>query len=213
MPYCRCCELDDAPFGPQRSFNDLPMAAIVCGICSKHQRSLLVDVQKRERDHREMWIESKRYALEVLADNHADVVASLQATIDGLKEELEARPVRVVFENLDAEEVQAAHAAAQSAYRSRDYAYLQLTKIHMHHFEAQVGQCRCGVPIDECEVGAVVDGFRGLKAWERNQTERRRRDQHHMLPRDHPGIIDARWDFDEDEVAEFDAYPKWGAGA
>ena len=189
------------------------MAAIVCGICSKHQRSLPVDLKKKDKDHREMWMESKRYALEVISDRHADVVESLQASIDALKEELDTRPVQVVFKNLDAEEVEAAHVDAQAAYRKRDHAYLQLTKIHMHHFEAQVGQCRCGLPIDECEVGSIVDGFRGLKAWERNQTERRRRDQDHMLPRDHPGIIDARWDFEQDEVDEFDAYPQWRSGA
>ena len=115
VPYCRCCELDDAIFGPQRSFNDLPMAAIVCGICSRHQRSLPVDLKRRDRDHREMWMESKRYSLEVAIDEHAREVAQLQSEIATLQEELDTRPVQVVVENLDLEVVSEAHRDAESA--------------------------------------------------------------------------------------------------
>lgn len=214
VTYCKCCELPDAIFGPQKSFNGLPMAQIVCDLCARHQRSMLVDVQKKERDHREMWMESNRYDLEVMADKHAEEVEELQASIAALQK-LDERPVQVVETNLDAGVVSKAHEDARKAYRSRDHAYLQMTKVHMLHFEVKAGLCRCGIPIEECEIAMIFEGFRGLLAWERNQWERRRRHQNHMLPDGHPGITDARWDPDEDEVAEFDPYPhrEWDASA
>lgn len=213
MAYCKCCQVEGAIFGPTRSFNGLPVSNVVCGICMRHQRSLPVDLMKKEKDHSDLWAESKREAIEELTELHAEDVARLESRIAAMQEELGSRPVQVVTENLDAEVVDQAHRDAEQAYRSRDHAYLQLTMIHMQHFEAQAGQCRCGIPIEECEVAMIVDNFRGLKAWERNQWERRRRHQRHMLPSNHPGIIDARWDYDEDEVAEFDPYRNWDASA
>lgn len=211
MTYCKCCQLEDAIFGPQRSFNDLPMALIVCNLCSRHQRSLPADLIKRDREHCEMWAESKRYALEDLTERHEKEIARLEAHVETLQEELDNRPVQVVTENLDIEEVQQAHEDAETAYHKREHAFLQLTRIHMLHYEAQVGKCRCGIPTEECDVAWIVDNFRALKNWEHNQTARRRQGRDHMLPANHPGIIDARWDPDDDEVAEFAPYRNWDA--
>lgn len=206
MPYCKCCELQDAMFGPRKSPDGLPMDHGVCDLCSRHLGSHESKLRKKERDHREMWIESLRYTVETLTEQHAEELARRDEQEAALQEELVSRPVQVVIENLDIEVVKEAHRKAQGAYRSRDHAFRQLTMIHLQHFEAHAGQCRCGLPIDDCEIALIVDNYRALKTWEYINTERRKRHQIHQLPKHHPGIIDARWDPDEEQRAEFDSY-------
>ena len=206
MAYCKCCHLEDALFGPPRSFNGLPVAQIACDLCAKHQGSHVEDFKKREKMHCEMWAESKREALEDLGNDYEVKLSNLKDEIAGLKQELDERPVQVVTENLDAGVVAEAHEDARGAYRSRDTAFRRMTQVHMLHHESRAGYCRCGREIDDCEVAALVEGFRALKTWEWVNSERRRKRQVHSLPKDHPGIVDARWDPDSDEIREFDYY-------
>lgn len=211
MPYCRCCETPDAIYGPARAPDGLPTAAIVCGLCSKHQGSHEFDLKKKDRVHKEMWAESKREALEDLTETYDAKLAAKDAEIERLEHELASRPIQVVTENLDLAVVAEAHGKAQSAYRSRDSAFRQLTRVHMLHHETRAGFCRCGKPIDDCEIAALVEGSRALRTWEWVNAERRRKGQVHSLPRDHPGIVDARWDPEHDEIREFDYYEEFDA--
>lgn len=195
---CRCCGLTDALFGPRRSFNNLPTAAIVCDLCAHHQGSHEADQSRRSRGHLEMWREHELHAIEQLTECHQDAVAALEGRLRAAQEELERRPVRVVNQNLDQEEVNAAHEAEEAAYRSRDWAYVDLARLHMLHFEASGGKCRCGKAWERCQEGAILDLSKSLRRWERAQADRQRRGDVHMLPQGHPGIVDARWDPDDD---------------
>lgn len=203
---CRCCGLETALFGPPRMFNGLPAAAIVCDLCARHQGSHQSELRKRDRDHVEMWREDKREAVTALVERHERTVAGLQETIRELQTTLDERPVQVVYQNLDQEEVDQAHQHARRAYRSRDRAFLDLTRIHLLHFELSAGRCRCGKPLDRCEEAAIVDTAKALRGREHHHAERRRQGKPHLLPHGHPGIVDARWDPDDDTAAEFDDY-------
>jgi hypothetical protein len=151
-----------------------------------------------------MWREDKRETVDNATKQTQRKVAGLEETIRQLRSELEERPVQVVFKNLDQEDVDAAHEAARRAYRSRDRAFLDLTRVHMLHFETAAARCRCGKSLEQCEEATIVDTSTALRGWERNHNERRRRGDPHLLPQGHPGVVDARWDPDDDDTAELD---------
>lgn len=209
---CRCCGRANALFGPQREFNGLPSASIVCDLCARHLGSHSRKSARRDRDHKAMWAEDLRETVERLEEQGDQVVAELETKVSELETELEERPYRIVYKNLDQEEVVEAHNAAERAYRSRDRAFVALTRVHLLHFETSDGHCRCGRRWDQCEEAAIVDTFRALRHWERHHHERRRQGQRHHLPQGHPGIVDARWDPDDANVEDdFDEYerPRW----
>ena len=103
----------------------------------------------------------------------------------------------MVKQNLDLETVQAAKAESERAFRSRDHAFLMLSRIHLLHHEVTGCRCRCGLTWERREIAAIVDSSKALKNWEHKQSERRRLGRDHVLPPNHPGVVDARWDPNE----------------
>lgn len=166
-----------------------------------------VDLKKRIREHTDLWEYALEARTEELNEAHAAELAQRDAVIAELKANLEAeieeRPVQVVNQYVGQEKIDEALANRDRAYRSRDSAFFDLTRLHMLHFEQSAGRCRCGKPIDDCEEAAILDGSKALRGWEREQTRRRKLDLDHHLPRNHPGVVDARWDPDDDSVTEF----------
>lgn len=204
--YCRCCERPKAAYAERKVPHDLPAAQIVCDLCARHQGSHPSEQQRRDRLHIEMWQEEMREALEARDEKHSTEIARCHERMDELNQELSERPIQVVETNLDAEHIQQVETEADRAFRSRDQAYIRLARLHMLHYDVDGEKCRCGAGIDSCPVAAVVDTFRGLHFWERRQADRRRSNRDHLLPKGHPGVIDARWDPDEDDRWEDDDY-------
>lgn len=66
MGYCRCCKVDNAIFSPPKQVNGLPMAPIVCDLCSRHQRSDVKDLKKAAAMHHQIWQEHERERVDSL---------------------------------------------------------------------------------------------------------------------------------------------------
>lgn len=152
-----------------------------------------------------MWKEHEREAIEHLTEWHEAALAVLERERRAAQEELDQRPVRVVAENLDQDAVNTAHQRADAARRSRDWAYVDLARLHMLHFETSSGKCRCGKAWERCEEAVILDQSKPLRRWERAEHERRRAGDVHMLPPGHPGVVDARWDPD-DNIPDDNSY-------
>jgi hypothetical protein len=152
----------------------------------------------RDRQHHEMYAEGARYAIEVSEQAHAAEVERLQQRIRELEEELAARPVRIVTENLDLERVQEAERQRDQAYRSREMAFQALAEVHMLHFSRDSKRCSCGTAYVHCKIAQIVDQHPALMRWERRQAERKRNGLDHLLPPGHPGVLDATWEPEPD---------------
>lgn len=203
--FCRCCGLDNAIFSPRKSVNGLPMAAIVCDLCSRHQGSDAHALKKAARLHQEMWHEHERERVEALVECHERTLAARDAKITKLEEELEHRPIHVVEKWVDLEVLHAAHEMATTAYRSRDHALRQLCLLHMKHHEVPNERCSCGRSIAQCDVVGVLEGTTALLRWERRQEERRDQGLTHQLPWEYVKHLGRR--ADGDDPHEFDPYP------
>lgn len=187
----------------------LPAANRVCGVCTKHLGQQPAVTAKRERQHFELWQEDHHDRLQTAGDAHRREVAALEATIAGLRRELDERPTRIVRENLDQQTVDHALGEKAKAYHSRDKAFQALSAVSLDHRAASGGRCSCGRR-HPCTTADVVAGVRALKGWERRQWERHRRYEAHMLPPGHPGVVDPRWrpETDSEQYArEFDDRP------
>jgi hypothetical protein len=181
----------------------------VCGICSRHQGQLQMDLKRRIRDHIDLWREALADSVQELQGAHAAEVDRLESTINGLRsqlsDEIAKRPLQVVNHYVGQDLIDEALENRARAYHSRDQAFRDMTLLHMLHFEvAPSGKCRCGKLIDDCEEAGILESSRALRGWERKHAERRRRGEPNLLPDGHPGIVDARWDPDDDSVAEFE---------
>lgn len=200
---CPCCGRTNAHYVPVRAPDGLPSRPVVCGLCAKHQGSNGYDLKRRDHTHIDMWREDLRDREQALTDAHEQVVGKLQAQITRLEGKLEERPIQTVEVHVDKAELDEAWRQRDRAFRSRDRVMTDMTLLHLLHFETSSGKCRCGLQASRCEEMTILDGSRALNAWERWQTERRRRQEHHQLPSGHPGVVDARWDPDD---ATADAY-------
>lgn len=209
MAGCTCCGRINAIFGQVRAPDGLPSRALVCGLCSRHQGNHETDLKRRNVCHIEMYQEDLLEQEERLTEQRLTEVAAREETISELRQELEERPVQVVYENVDKQVLDNALSEQNRAFRSRDRVLRDMTMLHLLHFELDSGKCRCGKPADDCEERVILDGSRALRAWERHQHEARRRGDPHSLPMGHPGIVDARWDPDEEDdlYDEFDDGP------
>lgn len=186
---CVCCGRINATFAAVRAPDGLPTRTNVCGLCARHQGNLESDFKKRNDVHIEMWREDLREREE-----------ELETIITDLRQELLDRPVQSVNVHIDQPILDEAREGAQRAFRSRDSAFVALTRLHMLHFEATADKCRCGRKADDCDERRVLDGSKALRAWEKRQSDARRRGDWSLLPRDHPGVVDARWDPDEEDL-------------
>jgi hypothetical protein len=198
MAGCPCCGRTNAIYSQVRAPDGLPSRAVVCGLCSRHQGSHEIDLKRRSEMHIEMWREDLAEQEERLTDQRLRETAGLELTIAELRQELEERPVQVVYENVDKQTLDDAISETNRAFRSRDRVLRDMTTLHLKHFETGSGRCRCGKPADDCDERVILDGSRALRAWERRHTEYRRRGEPHSLPHGHPGVVDARWDPDTD---------------
>ena len=189
---CECCGRQNAILGPVRAPDGLPAANRICAICLRHLGDVASIARRREAQHAKMWAEDQREALEALEERHGRVLASLQQQVAQLQQTLDDRPERVVVQNLDLQEVRAAHDARDAAYRSRDTAYQALCELRLLHHETGDGQCRCGRRVDRCDVAGIVDRYPALRLWEDKQAEFLRRGLPHLLPDGHPAVLDRR---------------------
>ena len=210
MGYCRCCQVDNAIFSPPKQFNGLPMASIVCDLCSKHQGSDVHDLKKAAAMHQQIWQEHERERVGGLTDEHEAKMRERDAKIERLRQELDDRPVQVVENWVDADVLEEAHEFAGRAYASREHAFRQLCLIHMNHSELPGERCSCGCSIADCDVVGIVEGYRALRRWERAQEERQARGLPHGLPYEYVRKLGRR--VDEDDPHEFDPYPYGSTG-
>jgi len=157
----------------------------VCTDCQMHQGSTGPKMLQRDVDHLRAWREVGT-SLEAEVRRQETAVADKQA-------ELDARPVRVVTENLDLVRVEEAVAERDRAYSSRDRAFHLLSAAVLLHQEAASGKCACGLAFKACEVGQLLEEEgRGLRDWEKKQRERMEDGHSHWLPANHPFVIDQR---------------------
>lgn len=210
MAYCRCCQVDNAIFSPPKQVNGLPMALIVCDLCSRHQGSDVHHLRKAAAKHREIWQEHEREQIEGLAETFEAKLREGDAEIETLRQELGERPVQVVEKWVDADVLEDAHVFARRAYASREHAFRQLCLIHMNHHELRNERCSCGRSIADCDVVGVVEGYRVLLRWERAQEEREERGLSHGLPYEYVRKLGRRGD--EDDPHEFDPYSHSATG-
>lgn len=211
MGYCRCCQVDNAIFSPRKPVNDLPMASIVCDICSRHQGSDVHDVKKAAAMHLQIWQEHERERVESLTHRYAAALRQRDAEIERLRQELNDRPVHVVEKWIEADVLEEAHESARRAYASRDHAFRQLCLIHMKHHELPGERCSCRRSIADCDVVGVLEGYRALLRWERAQEVREERGLPHGLPYEYTRKLGRR--ADEDDAHEFDPYPHGSTGS
>ena len=204
MGYCRCCRVDNAIFSPPKQVNGLPMAPIVCDLCSKHQGSEVHDLKKAASIHQEIWQEHERERVESLTEGYEAKLREREVEIERLRQELIERPFQVVEKWVDADVLEEAHEFARRAYASREHALRQLCLIHMNHHERRGEMCSCGRSIVDCDVVGIVEGYRTLLRWERAQEEREERGLPHGLPYEYVRKLGRRED--EDDPHEFDPY-------
>ena len=105
-----------------------------------------------------------------------------------------------VYENVDQPYLDQSRESRERAFRSRNRVLRDMTNLHLLHYEVAGGRCRCNRPADDCPERMILDDSKALHAWERRQTELRKRGEPHLLPVGHPGVVDARWHLD-DELA------------
>ncbi|MCU1635774.1 MAG: hypothetical protein JWQ68_1013 [Cryobacterium sp.] len=118
--------------------------------------------------HIEMWREDlTEQQEERLTDQRLREIASLELTIAELRQELDERPIQVVYENVDKQTLDDAISETNRAFRSRDRVLRDMTTLHLKHFETESGRCGCGKPADGCDERVILDGSRALRAWER----------------------------------------------
>lgn len=211
MGYCRCCQVDNAIFSPRKPVNDLPMASIVCDICSRHQGSDVHDVKKAAAMHLQIWQEHERERVESLTHRYGAELRQRDAEIERLRQELNDRPVHVVEKWIEADVLEEAHESARRAYASRDHAFRQLCLIHMKHHELPGERCSCRRSIADCDVVGILEGYRALLRWERAQEVREERGLPHGLPYEYTRKLGRRTD--EDDAHEFDPYPHGSTGS
>lgn len=206
---CICCHRTNAIFGPTRLPDGLPTsgAPAVCGRCTRHLGDHPTIVKKRELEHFELWAVDAAEAAQETARQHAAAVGQVQERVDELLAELEARPVRVVVENPEQEKIDQAYQERQTAYAVRDRAFRVLSAVHLIHHDVGGDECSCGTPVRECPVAQEVDGNRAFKGWERKQWERKRDGLPHLLPAGHPGVIDYRWEPDQESAVDAEDFP------
>jgi hypothetical protein len=157
----------------------------ICAQCFDHQGFAM----RSDPEHIELW----RSFLERQQQEHQAVVAQLRGRIIGLEQELRERPEKVVERYIDADELQAARAEADRAFRSRQMAWQALVEIRLLHREIDNGMCRCSMRVDRCPIAEIVARYPALARWEKEQYERLRRDESHALPENHPAVLDPRW--------------------
>ena len=159
--------------------------AFVCADCRDHQGMTM----RSDPAHIELW----RSLLNRRQRAHERAESQLRARIDDLEQQLRDRPEKVVERRMGGEEMDAAKAEAERAFRSRENAWQALTEIRLLHREADSGQCRCRKRLDRCPEAQIVDRYPGLAKWENDQVRRLRQGLSHTLPDNHPAILDRRW--------------------
>jgi hypothetical protein len=179
---CDCCKRPWSACVGETTQAPVQRAQSTCPPCYDHGP----DSMPRDRAHIALW----RSLAEARADTHRAEAARLRARLAELEHELSDRPVQTVDRYVDADELREAKEGAVRAYRSRDYAYQALCMIRLLHREGEPGRCRCGERLDQCPIAEIVAQARGLDRWEKAEFERFRRGERHMLPDNHPGVLD-----------------------
>lgn len=106
--------------------------------------------------------------------------------------QLEVRPVREVERYVDADQMAAARAEADRAFRSREHAWRALLEVRLLHRERDAGRCLCGRALGDCSTANIVNAHPGLSRWEEDQIVRLKRGESHLLPDGHPALLDRR---------------------
>jgi hypothetical protein len=180
---CSCCRRPwDVCFASSRRWEPRDF---VCNDCKPHQGMTL----RSDPEHIKLW----KSLLDDRQRGHNHEVSHLQGRIADLERELQERPEKVVERWHGTDEIEAADAKAQRAYRSRENAWQALCEIRLLHREASDGKCRCGKRYDDCPEAQIVGSYPGLAKWEKEQWERYHRYETHGLPDNHPALVDPRW--------------------
>jgi hypothetical protein len=173
---CPCCRLNSVS------------VRRVCSGCELHQGNTGIKIQQRDRDHVTAW---KREQAKWGAQAQR-ATQRLEDELEKMRIELEARPIHVVHENLDAETVAEAESSRDAAYRSRDMTMQILCQVRLLHQERIQGECTCGKSRSKCKTADIVTEFEALDKWETKQIKRMRQNLDHLLPDNHPAVLDRR---------------------
>jgi len=190
---CECCERPNIELMVARVPNGLPSTPRFCGDCIRHLGDSPGRVKQRELDHLAVWRTELRTQLAARDALRTQQATSFQAEIDRLKHEMDSRPVRVVVENVDQQEVDAALTQKANAYNRRDVAMQALTRLHSRHYAVETRL----VTVDFLTLSATSSrSWTGIRSCVtgKDQNSRARAGRSHMLPRGHPGIIDEVWE-------------------
>jgi hypothetical protein len=193
MPACNCCGSRNARFGPAKAPDGLPTQQTVCHLCSKHLGSDEKTAKRRERDHYEQY----KYDLDeferVLELKYARQTAQLEQEVRQLREELEARPVRTEYRNLDQEKVWAAEEDRSRAYGARDSAFRHFAELRGLHHDTGRGMCSCRKLVDKCQETKIINECGAFMSWEAWQLKNYREYRDCDLPARHPVLTNPRW--------------------
>jgi hypothetical protein len=212
---CVCCGFATGGTAPGRNARWQALAREgVCGQCYGHYADTKAMRALRERDHRERLHKELAARTEGIRSEERRRFEAERRTserrIGELEEELARRPVVEI--SLDKEVVACALADCDEAYRKRDVALSALSELRvMHHEQAkQPGQCTCGERRAKCAIAKLVD-IEYVKRWEEKQAERMSQGFGHMLPPNHPRMLDRRVGNDEGRPESIDeAFGIWG---
>lgn len=150
-----------------------------------HQGSTGPKMQQRDLDHLRVW---QALTLELRQE-----IAKQKTAVADMQDELDARPTRIVTENLDQQQVDEAKAERDQAYQSRDRAFHLLSAAALLHSEAEPNRCACGLQLQKCAVAQLLEEEgRGLRNWESKQRQRMEDGYPHSLPDNHPFVLDRR---------------------
>jgi hypothetical protein len=214
--HCVCCGFQSGGSGPGRTLRERELTRMgVCGMCQGHFADTREMRERQQRDHlRRLHAELAGRTEMIRGDERrkfAKERRQIERRIRELEDELEKRPV--VERNLDKEVVDEALADAAEAYRKRDVAISALSELRvMHHERAnQPDQCTCGLRYAKCAVAKIAD-IDYVRRWEEKQAARIDKGFDHMLPPNHPRMIDRRGRYNDLRLGTVDeAFGVWGA--
>lgn len=202
---CECCRT------PQDIWFTSADDPVVCKSCTVHHKGaptwrarehlglyhseLMVSLEDREFELRRHQAELQR-----VEDRHKQTVERMETELSAQRVELfdlraavrDGEPNSAVHKWMVDEEVIAAKASRDRAYRWRDLAFAALWSVsQVHRPDPQDDhKCICGRKESKCrELEAIYPELRALGEWEDKQVERLLQDLEHGLPRAHPEVM------------------------